>query len=193
MMIGAFLGFAVGAVMTLKIIWPWVNTFVSGTTGSMFEAIWAGILAALIPVVVVISSGPGRHGIVILVCIFAFTFVFGIILAGNTGRVLVTLVPGLFLTASVTAIGFKLNRPITFLFTTIIGLIESINENKQRKKQAIVEERRRIEEHRKRVREAEIRQREDEKETGSPVVEQSPQTQNNTSLIFRNNLNCHPE
>ena len=184
-MIGAFLGFAVGAVMTLKIIWPWVNTFVSGTTGSMFEAIWAGILAALIPVVVVISSGPGRHGIVILVCIFAFTFVFGIILAGNTGRVLVTLVPGLFLTASVTAIGFKLNRPITFLFTTIIGLIESINENKQRKKQAIVEERRRIEEHRKRVREAEIRQREDEKAEIIAMIDEALEDNRNDGNVMK--------
>ena len=138
-MIGAFLGFSIGAALTVTLIWLWAVSFVPDTGGPWWQiaiAVGAGLIAGLISFFLggLIGTLIGRAasrlankyrdhgrlsfprygaGFAVWGAFFAFTLVLGRYLGGTAGRVLVCLGLGLGVTALTTILGFALHQRLS--------------------------------------------------------------------------------
>jgi len=137
--IGAFLGFSIGAALTATLIWPWAGSFVpdvgspwwqiaiaagAGTIAGLISFFLGGFIGTLIRRAVSRLANEHRDhgrlsfprygaGFAVWGAFFAFTFILGRYLGGTAGRVLVCLGPGLGVTALTTILGFVLHQRLS--------------------------------------------------------------------------------
>ena len=163
-MIGAFLGFITGVVLTVTLIWPWAGSFVPGVGEPAWQIILAGIggvLAAVVSFFIgLLLIGPfigfiakrligttdinrvayyGKYGssFAFWAAIFAFSFILGRYLGDTEGRILVCIGPGLGIIAISSILGASINRRFS-------RYNESVEQEKQRKKEKTEEQKKEL-------------------------------------------------
>ena len=163
-MIGAFLGFITGVVLTVTLIWPWSGSFVPSVGGSAWQIILAGIggvLAAVVSFFIgLLLIGPfigliakrligttdsnrvayyGSYGgsFAFWTSIFAFSFILGRYLGDTGGRILVCIGPGLGITAISAILGASIDQRFS-------RYNESVEQEKQRKKEETEKQKREV-------------------------------------------------